>query len=186
MIVDAEDLRDFMLDETLVDLRAEFACNAASDTVKNYLDAAVEASEDTVEILGSGTDAILLPEMIARSVSQVTEDEEVLDPEDYWLGAGGVLYRRGACWSRGRIITVTFTSGWVKEEPGSGEVELPYDIRLVTLRLARRVYVDMGMSGTDGLTQETIGAYSYTREGGADASELLDSEQRILDRYAKP
>ena len=188
--VGTEDLGNYLrleLDDT--DDLGVIAVNAACDTVRSYLGQQVDlVSGDAVNLDGSGTDALLLPELPVVEITSVTtydadgNDEEPLTvDEDYRIGTGGILWRipRYNVWPLGHAnIAVVYSHGYdTSISSGSGDCYggVPSDIRLIAVQLAARIY-DIGM-----VQQEAAGSWSATYVGGA--GQLNDYEMRALDRW---
>ena len=191
--VSLEEFGTYLRKDVTGDELAALALDAACQTVRSYLDRQINSAESTVAIDGSGTDTVLLPEWPVSAVEAVSVDGEALaetddDGEDNWrLGTAGMLHRVGRLriWPAGRgNIEVTYTHGFGGADPAYDEDDVPADIRLVAMLVAKRVYAGAGATAT--LKQETIGNYSYTL-GDAEATTggLTDGEMRALSRYRR-
>jgi hypothetical protein len=129
-------------------IRVDFALKAACEQVRRYLGLQVTlVAGDVVTVSGSGTTALLLPELPVVSVNSVTFDGEPV--EDWWADESGILRRPGG-WVRWRRYVVDYDHGWA---------EVPADIVSATARLASQLYLS---ANADGIRQETIGSYSVT------------------------
>lgn len=156
------------LDEPGLELNLELASNAVRDELGQRIDLA----EGVEEVIGQGTDVILLPELPVVDVAGVTipadagGDDEVLTAAagDWRLERGrearfAVLRRLGGnVWPR-RPILVDYSHGYALEDPGPPVVptEIPGGIRLVVIRLVVR-----NLTNPTGVRQESAGRYSAT------------------------
>lgn len=87
----------------------------ASSMVREVSRLYIEAVTDEVlEVDGSGTPRIILPEMPVTDVSSVVVDGETLAATDYrWWSWGGLDRCAGGVWPYGpREVTVTYSHGW--------------------------------------------------------------------------
>lgn len=190
-----EDLADYMDVDELYVTSAELAIGAAEQAVRKYLDQHITLVTDDIETHdGNGRIRLRLRERPIREVTAVFEDGTELDAEAYVLDKSVLKRVDGYVWARGvQNIEVEYTHGWdgisdlLTSEGMEFAFPVPADIRLVTLNIARRTFSSQGEQTDITLTGETIGQYSYTRDGTAaqetDASSLLLAEKTVLDRY---
>ena len=176
-------LRNPDIDDT--DLLSVIAINAACAEVITYLDNPILLEEDVeVRLDGPGTDALVLPRRPIRAVSSVKLDDEEVDADTYYLGVEGILYSLCGPWGTGRgRFVVVYDRGYDLDPPYPGTAPLPDDIRIVTLALAARIY-SSGAAGQGGVTEETMGEYSYKIgdvTGGGTA--LTEDEKTTLRAY---
>lgn len=179
------------------DLNVVIALDSACQTVRDAIGRQVNLEEDdVVELRGSGSMVLLLPERPIVTVSEVQplSEDDPLDPSEYtWEEATGKLllvddWPAWPVFSHWERYRVTYSHGWalaeaqVDDEPVIDRV--PSSIRLVALRLAAAVYraTVAGASGSVGAVQsETIGSYSYTLSEGqalSIASTALTSDDK--------
>lgn len=153
--------------------KAELMLELASDLVRDELDQRIDLVDgDTVDLLGTGTRVVLLPELPVVEVDSVTVigegtvADDLLDGPDadrpeYRAELGhdgrvGILRRLAGCWPAGRTIRVVYSHGYALDGSG-GSTEVPGSIRLAVVRAAARGYVN-----PEGVTQESIGRYAVT------------------------
>jgi hypothetical protein len=178
-LVTGEEVAAF-LQEDLADLPDSLGTiiELASDAVRDELGQRVDlVTGDVEEVIGGGTDVLLLPELPVVSVAGVTvpadvggDDEELTAAAgDYRLERGrlgrfGVLRRLGGLvWPR-RPIMVTYDHGYALGDAGPPVVptEVPGAIRLVVIRATARA-----LFNPVGVRQESVGRYSATYAGDA-------------------
>jgi len=149
------------------------AADAACDMVRTLAEQSFNQATSTVVLDGSGTDALLLPELPVSSAGTVVVNGGTVT--DYVLNGNGVLFRGTAgvdprpVWPTGRQnIRVTYDHGYA-------EADLPRDVRMVALSIASRLVVQ-GVA-----LEENIGPVRV--KYAAAASDLTNGEQRILRKY---
>jgi hypothetical protein len=194
--VTQDELEIFM--ETLVDDDlATLSLNAAMASVRKFLGQEITFhADDEVELDGRGKDSLLLPEQPVRKVSTVSVDGSSIEPSTLLL-RDGMLFKRsggstwGSVWQFGRgNVAVKYDHGWdvgdeTSSSGGDPEFQVPADIVLVTLGIARRAYNDGGEFASD-VAGETIGNYAYTNaasEAVLLAAVMLKGEKMILEQY---
>jgi len=128
---------------------------------------------DVVALDGSGTDALLLPELPVTAAGTVTVNGGTIT--DYCLASDGMLLRGTAgadprsVWPAGRQnVRVTYDHGYDASN-------IPRDVRMVAVMLAHRI-VSQGPA-----IEEATGPTSIKYAGPA--LDLTAGEQRILQRY---
>ena len=177
-----------MLDTTFAvptPLPVKIALDSACQRVRTYLGQTINLVEDDVEVhSGTGRRKLRLRERPVRAVTLVTIDD--VETTNYTRRDAVLTLKNSDVWTYGNDnIEVTYDHGYDLVEPSDNNV--PADIRLVALILARRVYESLG-SVTGTVVQETIGDYSYQLSDNAEAAvssaaELLEAEKYALDRY---
>ncbi len=197
--ISAQDLSDYLTRDVTSDPRTVIAVDAACEIVRGYLMQQVNlVLGDVVQVDGTGTYSLVLPELPVIEVSDVTvydtngeNAETLVVNDDYVLGNAGVLWRMGKRWRPGkRNVWVTYSHGWdiAEETYAYGYTDptptVPTDIRMVALQVATRAFLS-GATGAGLMRSETIGKYGYTTAGdaGTSPSGLLKGETRVLDRY---
>jgi hypothetical protein len=174
-------------------MRATLALEHASETVRAYTRRSFDAITETVEVEGTGTPQLMLPDPPITEVFSVYEVDHYADPDestlieatDYRLRSGAGILQRvdGGYWMANGIYTRTFgvftyqvemVHGYVlpDDDPDSSDGPLlPQDVQMVVLSLASRQY-EIGEEGTasttgGGRTAIQIGTY---REEFSDGS----------------
>ena len=141
--ISVADLSDYM-GQTLTSDLATIAVDSACETVRTFLNRRLNLTTQTVEVDGSGTDALALDGPLV-DVDTVTVDDVVVEDTDYVLGISQLYRVDGSVWPVGRRnVSVTYTAGYAIDEgdvgADSGDVgtitRMPSDIREVTLELA--------------------------------------------------
>lgn len=186
------------------DLQVAIALDSACQIVRDEIQQTINLQRDDIEIYdGNGSEALVLRQLPVLDVTYITEDDVALVPdEDYVVSYNtGIVWRRGSTWpyhwARGRQnVTVTYDHGWAftedevldLSEPLTDVERVPSSIRQVALALAVRILRAKSVPvGTSGLTGETIGDYSYTRDtaaAGVDTQVTLFPEEiASLARY---
>jgi hypothetical protein len=186
------------------DLQVAIALDSACQIVRDEIHQKINLERDDIEFYdGNGQRGIVLRQMPVLEVTQVMEDDEILVPnEDYIVSPQtGIIWRQGGWWpyrwARGRQnIVITYDHGWAftedevldLSEPAVDVERVPSSIRQVALALAVRILRAKSVPvGVSGLTGETIGDYSYTRDtaaAGVDTQTTLFPEEiASLDMY---
>lgn len=160
---------------------ADMAMSAASEMVRNYLNQTISLVEnDVVTLAGTGSRALILPELPVVAINSVTVNGTAVAASGY-REERGVLWRLSptevddgevltSVWTRGYDVVVDYDHGWET---------IPADIKLVTARLAVSIATDA--VSTPGLRQEAIQDYSYSR---ADTSQAFAAELAVIGRRA--
>ena len=166
--------------EPAADLAVEFACDACRD----YAEQTFSADTSTITLDGTGTDALLLPEVPVGSVSSVA----VLDTEgayqtagavDFAVNGDGILFATntagtslfGCIWPRGRQnVQVSYTHG-------NGTADIPGSVRGVALSVASRFLIQ-GVAAS-----ETVGEVNVRY--AAESTALMPTERIILDKHRR-
>lgn len=173
------------------DAQALLAIDEATAVIQNYCNQKIEqVSDDTIQLDGTGSTKLFLPELPVVSITSVTVDDVLLDPTYYALAENGVLWRKYGVWTVGaRNISITYTHGYAS---------IPEDVKGVCYRSAARLYQAQlkarRQDFVSGLQSVSVGDWSETYEtaGGSSgesdkgvsaARTLLMSEKDILNRY---
>lgn len=173
-LASADDLKTYLQDPNLPDDVATLALEASSGLIRDYCHISFDFVADDVVVLdGTGSTALLLPEVPVSLVSEVRELGVVLDPDSYEWDQDGIITRLDwrVGWRRiKRAYQVIFDHGYAAS---------PESVRAVCYRVAAR-----GITNPGGLSQETVGR--YTAQYGFDATRLLtlgDPDRRDLDPF---
>lgn len=168
-----DDLTNYLGRDVSDDPGALIALDAACDTCRTIAEQLFNADTATVKLDGTGTDAILLPQLPVSAAGTVSVNGTAVT--DYVLNSDGILFRGTAgvlprpVWPAGRQnVAVTYDYGYA---PG----DLPRDVRMVALSLASRLIVQ-GVA-----VEESVGQTRLKYAGPA--SDLTTSEMFILRKY---
>lgn len=171
--------------EELAEPGVELILELASNAVRDELGQRVDFVEDVEEVMGQGSDLLLLPELPIVDVTGVTVPADVggVDEEltaaagDYRLERGregryAALRRLGGYWPR-RPVLVASSHGYplATDGPPPTPTEVPGGIRLVVIRLALR-----NLTNPTGVRQEQVGRYGATYD-------LTDVDRRELGPF---
>lgn len=154
----------------LPDDRANLILSVVSGGVRDEAHQLFDQVEtDEIELDGSGTRVLLLPQLPVTDVATVLEDGTALtEGTDYDWSTSGVLTRLNGQWTaRARRYTVTYSHGYATPPDG---------LKGIVLRVAARV-----VDNPEGLVQEAIGGYSAGYR--FDPAALNDADKRALDPY---
>lgn len=185
--IDREDLANALSPGSPPDLSSDDHATVAVDAACDVCRIACgqdfnEVTNDVIVLDGTNSDALILPQIPVSEVSEVVVgDDTLVVDDDYKLTGNGILVRTWPMrWRWGRQnIRVTYTRGYPDDE-------LPRDVRVVALALAKRIY-QAASSGS--VRSETIGAYSVTYATGAEqiqSADLTKGERFILYKYRRP
>lgn len=172
--------------------QADLMLELASDEVRGYLaqHIAPPVDDDVVELSGSGSPRLLLPELPVLDVSAVVEtrgttDTTLVVDTDYRLELGadsrvGILHRKGSYrrWTTNKV-TVTYSHGYELEEGSGGGILLPGFIKSRVLAVAARGIVNPAQ-----VRQESLGRASATHGGDHPGLTLSTGDKVALDRAA--
>jgi hypothetical protein len=171
--ISAQDIVDYLGRGTATDPGMVIAADAACDVCRTISERSFNAGTSTVTLDGSGTDALLLPEVPVTAAGTVVVNGGTVT--DYTLNGNGILLRGTAgvdprpVWPIGRQnIVVTYNHGYQ-------EIDLPRDVRMVALSIASRLVVQ-GVA-----TEESVGAVRAKYAGAA--TDLTNGERWILLKY---
>jgi hypothetical protein len=175
-----QDLVDYLGRGTITDPGMLIATDAACDICRDIAGQTFNLETSTVTLDGTGTDALLLPELPVTAAGTVTVAGSAVT--DFVLNGNGILFRKtsgtdvdytNACrtliWPEGRQnITVTYQHGYA-------DADLPRSVRMVALAIASRLVVQ-GVA-----VEESNGPVSVKYANAA--TDLTAGELRILQRY---
>lgn len=182
--ISREDLTDYLGRNVAGDDGALIAVDFASDLCRQAAEQQFTRGTTTIYMNGTGTDALLLPEVPVNSVGTVQVADASSPPIwttagslDYALRDDGILYATntagtatfGTVWPRGRQnIRVTYDHGYD---------EVPEAVRGIALQVASR-YLVQGPT-----TSESMGAVRTTYAGAA--TDLLPTERWVLRKQRR-
>lgn len=171
--ISTQDIVDYLGRGEIDDPGMIIAADAACDMCRTFAERQFNAGTSTTAFDGTGTDALLLPELPVNNAGTVLIDGSAIT--DYMLNANGILLRGTAgadprpVWPLGRQnVTVTY-------EHGYADADLPRDIRAVALAVAARMVVQ------GPVLEESIGATRV--KYGTNATDLTNGEKAILRKY---
>lgn len=181
--ISREDLSDYIGRDVTADDGALEAVDAACEICRDLAEQSFTLeTNDDILLDGTGTEALLLPELPVTQLNSVEIDGEVVT--DYVLGRKGIVYRRSstfasdpwadcippAIWPLGRQnIGVNYSHGYDT---------IPSSIRIVALTIAARLVIQ-------GVAQyETVGNVSVRYD--INATDLTAGERRILYKARVP
>jgi hypothetical protein len=170
-----EDLTDYLGRDVTEDPGALIAIDAACDTVRTVAEQSFNQATTTYTLDGTGTDALLLPDLPVSAAGTVVVDSGTIT--EYTLNGNGVLYRGTAgcyprpVWPAGRQnVVVTADHGYATDD-------LPRDVRMVALSIAARLAVQ-GVA-----LEESVGDVRV--KYATSATDLTNGEARILRKYRR-
>jgi hypothetical protein len=171
--ISTQDLVDYLGRGTATDPGMVIVTDAACDIVRSLSEQTFNQATSTVVMDGSGTDALLLPELPVTAAGTVVLNGGTVT--DYVLNGNGILYRGTAgvdprtVWPMGRQnVRVTYDHGYQT-------IDLPRDVRMVALNIASRLAVQ-GVA-----LEEQVGAVRM--KYATAASDLTNGEKAILAKY---
>lgn len=178
--ISATDLVDYLGRGTATDPGFIIATDAACDICRDIAEQTFNAVTSTVTLDGTGTDALLLPELPVTAAGTVTVAGTAIT--DYVLNGNGILYRkttgtdvdytdayRTLTWPVGRQnVVVTYDHGYA-------DADLPRSVRMVALAIASRIAVQ------GGALQEAVGDTSVRY--AVASTDLTNGEKAILRKY---
>lgn len=175
--ITAQDLTDYLGRDVTADNGAIIALDAACDMCRTIGEQSFNRGTTTYTLDGTGTDAILLPDLPVNSAGTVLVDGTAVT--DYMLAGNGVLLRGTATsasywgwrpvWPTGRQNVV------VTADHGYDVLDVPRDVRMVALSIASRLVVQ-GVA-----IEESLGANRIRY--GTNATDLTNGERLILEKY---
>lgn len=180
--ISQQDLEDRLGRNLQADAGALFAIDAACDVVRTVTEQTFNQTVGGTAVLdGSGTDALLLPELPVSAAGTVLVNGTAVT--DYVLDSNGVLYRRGPLSGAGTTTTEEIPRVWpsgrqnitVTYDHGYPVADVPPSVREVALSLASRLIVQ-GVA-----TEETVGDVRVKYAGAA--TDLTAGERMILRKY---
>lgn len=160
------------LETTVPQTRAELMLDLASEAVLAAVAVPLDGvASTTVRLHGDGTKVLLLPTWPVSNVTAVTvDDEDPLDPDRYRWERSGIIHRRGAYWSDGAEIEVTYDHGFA--EPPAG-------LRGVCLMVAARAVANPARF--QGFQGDGVNA-TYGSAAGSAGLELTLGEAELVRR----
>lgn len=152
------------------------AADAACDMIRDYTGQVFNRGTSTVSLDGTGTDAILLPQLPVRSAGTVSVNGSPVT--NYMLAENGCLFRgttsgysSSTMWPQGRQnVTVTYDHGYDTDD-------FPRSVKRIALEIAARTVIQ------GPLLEETLG--SVRAKYAAASTELTPTERMILDTYRR-
>jgi hypothetical protein len=171
--ISQQDLTNYLGRNVNSDDGALFAVQAACEVVRGLAERQFNRGTATYALDGSGTDALLLPDLPVNSAGTVLVNGGTVT--DYTLNGNGILFRGTAgveprpLWPRGRQNVV------VTADHGYSAVDIPQDVKMVALNLAARIIVQ-GVA-----VEEQIGTARVKYAGAA--MDLTAGEKAILQKY---
>lgn len=183
--IDETDLSEYIGRDVTSDPGALIAIDAACDFCRDISEQVFnEVTDDTITLNGTGTDALLLPQIPVTAVSDVA----VLDADgdfaaaavgDFAFTSDGVLYATdtlgtstfGSIWPIGRQnIQVTYDHGYA-------DADLPRSVRMVALTIANRLFIQGPHRS------ESFGDVNVTYS--AEATAVMPTEKLLLTKYKR-
>lgn len=182
--VSRQDLTDYLGRDVTADAGALIAVDSASQMCRTISEQSFTRGTTTDYFNGTGTDALLLPELPVNSVGTVSVSDSSAPPTwttagtaDYAINGDGILYATntagtalfGTCWPKGRHnIAVTYDHGYDS---------VPEDVRMVALSIASRLLVQ-GPASFEVLGDAQV---RYAAESTA----VMPTEKLILRKYRR-
>lgn len=167
------DLGDYLGRDLSADDGAVIAIDAACEICRDVAGQDFNAGTATFTLDGTGTDAVLLPQLPVKSVSAVLVAGTAIT--DYTLNSDGMLFRGTAgcdprpVWPSGRQnVAVTAVTGYET-------TDFPRSVRMVALSIASRLVVQ-GVA-----IEESVG--SVRMKYAVASTDLTNGEKLILRRY---
>lgn len=180
--ISRQDLTDYLGRDVTTDDGALAAVDAACDMVRSLAEQDFnETTGDTITLDGTGTDALILPQLPVNNVGTVNLIDSLggtTAVTDYAVKDNGVLVRH-----RGSATTSWWPSIWplgrqnvqVTYDHGYGTADLPRDIRMVALSVASRLIVQ-GVASFEQVGQNQI-------RYGTNATDFTNGEKMIIAKY---
>lgn len=187
--ISRQDLTDYLGRDVTADAGALIAVDAACDIVRTVAEQSFNEDTSTVTLDGTGTDALVLPELPVNNAGTVVIGGTVSGTSvtDYALADNGVLIRKIEdsttidWWSAYAQTMVVWPAGrqniQVTYDHGYADADLPRDVRMVALSLASRLIVQ-GVA-----VSERVGDNQMTYAGPA--MDLSATEKAILRKYRR-
>jgi hypothetical protein len=187
--ISREDLSDYLGRDVTADDGALIAVDSACEIVRTITEQDFNPATETVNLDGSGTDTILLPQRPVRGAGTVVVNGGTLESDDYGFTESGQLIRTdgtavwstwarysqsAAYWPRGRQnVSVTYEHGYL----AGTATDVPSDVRKVALNLAYRGITQGNLSA------ESLGQVSKTYAVGPD--DLTETEKLVLTKHRR-
>jgi hypothetical protein len=152
------------------------AADAACDIVRDYTGQIFNRGTSTVALDGTGTDAILLPQLPVRTAGTVLVNGAAVT--NYVLSDNGCLFRgttsgyyQRAAWPLGRQnVQVTYDHGFDTDD-------FPRSVKRIALEIAARTVIQ------GPAVEESLGTVRV--KYAAASTELTPTERLILDGYRR-
>ena len=180
--ISRDDLSDYLGRDVAADDGATIVVDAACEMVRTMTEQTLDAvSEDTITLDGTGTDAIILPQLPvngAGTVNMIGSDGGTTAVTNYALKGNGVLLRtRGSAAAEEDYVETSWPIGRQNVEVtyDHGYDSVPEDLRFVALTLASRMIVQ-------GVASEESQATERVRYG-TNATDFTDGERAIMHKY---
>lgn len=182
--ITAQDLSDSLGRDVTADPGATIALDAACDIVRDVSEQTFNRGTTTEYFNGTGTDALLLPQLPANSVGTV----ELRDTTGAWTRAGTadwVLDNKGIVYALNAAGTSSFGTAWptgrqnirITYDHGYADADVPRSVRAVALAVAKRLFIQ------GPAISETIGDVSVRY--AAEETCLMPTERMILRKYRR-
>jgi hypothetical protein len=165
--IDTQELSDSLGRDLSSQDGAQLAIDMACATCRTIAEQDFTEATETIALDGTGTDALLLPQLPVSSISSVTVSGTATTA--YVLTDRGMLVKQSGVWPRGRQNVV------VKYKHGYRSTDVPDDVRMVALELAKRLVIQ------GPAVSETNGDVSVRY--GLNADDLTANERRILRKH---
>ncbi len=183
---------DAILDDTVDPsaLATKIALDSACTAVRTYLGQNVNYVANDVEVRsGNGRRKMRLRQRPVRSIASIYIDGVLVPSTEYSVRSDpAVVTMLNSWWDPGDDnVTVTYSHGW--DVGTDTDLSVPADIRIVTLNMARRVFLDVGADLLAGaIVSETIGDYAYELSDAAVQAatgtyQLSEAERYMLDPW---
>lgn len=172
--ISQQDLSDILGRDVTADDGALAAVDAACDICREIAERSFnQVIGGTATLDGTGTDALLLPELPVSRAGTVLVDGTAIT--DYTLSGNGLLLRGSAgsdprpIWPSGRQnVTVTYDHGYA-------DADIPRSVRMVALSIASRLIVQ-GVAKSESVGEVSVN-YAVA------STDLTNGEKLILHKY---
>lgn len=175
--ISVDDLTDYLGRDVTADAGAVVAVDSACEICRTLAEQTFnKVVGDRVTLDGTGTDALLLPELPVSTVGTVVVNGGTV--ADYRLNDNGVLFRTAGTatswdwpvqWPAGRQnIAVTYDHGGTA---------VPSDVRMVALTIASRLVIQ-GVAQSEVLGSQQI-------RYGTNSTDFTAGERAILRKYKR-
>ena len=180
--ISRDDLSDILGRDVTADDGALIAVDAACDMVRSLAEQDFnEEIGDQITLDGTGTDALVLPQLPVNNVGTVNLIDSTggtTAVTDFVVKDNGVLVRK-----RGSATTAWWPSVWplgrqnvqVTYDHGYGTADLPRDVRMVALSIASRLIVQ-GVASFEQMGQQQV-------RYGVNSTDLTSGEKAIIAKY---
>lgn len=175
------DLTDLSGRTVTADPGATIAIDSACAMVRTFTEQDLDqVFNERITLDGTGTDAIVLPQLPVTNlgtVNLISSSGGTTAVTDYALNGHGVLLRKRGSANYSWPTTIAWPVGRqnVQINYDHGYAEVPEDIRMVALTLAKRILIQ-GEAIQEGVGQVNV-------RYGINATDLTDGEKAILAKY---